>query len=80
MYGIIQTARKLCIQPSLSFLNSCIRALGDHKDIHGACTIMDSIVALDNMDADVTSYNSLIFALVQQPWASKVFNIFSCCN
>lgn len=75
VYDIIQTARKLCIRPSLSFLNSCMRALGDHKDIHGACTVMDSIMALDNMDPDVISYNSLIFALVQHPWASKVLDL-----
>ena len=69
---ILRTARKLRIRPSLIFLNSCIRALGNHNDPYGACRVMDRIRDLDNMEPDTISYNSLIFALVQDPWASKV--------
>lgn len=72
VYHVIETARKLRIRPSLAFLNSCIRALGEHNDVYGACQVMDRIKSLDNMKPDAISYNSLIFALVQEPWASEV--------
>lgn len=68
----METAKKLRIRPSLKFLNSCIRALGDHRDVYGACQVMDRIMALDNIEPDVISYNSLIYALVQEPWVSEV--------
>lgn len=69
---MIETARKLRIRPSLAFLNSCIRALGEHNDVYGACQVMDRIKSLDNLKPDAISYNSLIYALVQEPWVSEV--------
>lgn len=72
VYDIMETAKKLRIRPSLTFLNSCIRALGDHNDVYGACQVMDRIKALDSLEPDVISYNSLIYALVQEPWVSEV--------
>lgn len=33
---------------------------------------MDRIKSLDNMKPDAISYNSLIYALVQEPWVSEV--------
>lgn len=72
VYEVMETARKLRINPSLTFLNSCIRALGDHSDVYGACQVMDRIKALETMEPDVISYNSLVYALVQEPWVSEV--------
>lgn len=72
VYEVMETARKLRINPSLTFLNSCIRALGDHNDVYGACQVMDRIKALETMEPDVISYNSLVYALVQEPWVSEV--------
>lgn len=68
---MMETARKLRIRPSLAFLNSCIRALGEHNDVYGACQVMDRIKSLD-MKPDAISYNSLIYALVQEPCVSEV--------
>lgn len=72
VYDVMGTARKLRIRPSLTFLNSCIRALGDHSDVYGACQVMDRIKALESIKPDVISYNSLIYALVQEPWVFEV--------
>lgn len=80
VYGIIATARKLCITPSLEFLNSCIKALGDQGDVYGACQVMDRIIALGNMEPDAVSYNSLAYALVQDPWVSEVGQAKHCCD
>ncbi|CAM9143566.1 unnamed protein product [Scytosiphon promiscuus] len=74
VYDIMETAKKLRIRPSLTFLNSCIRALGDHRDVYGACQVMDRIEALDSVEPDVISYNSLIYALVQEPWVYEVIH------
>lgn len=71
VYEVMETAKKLRINPSLTFLNSCIRALGDHSDVYGACQVMDRIKALETMEPDVISYNSLVYALVQEPWVSE---------
>ncbi|CAM9296218.1 unnamed protein product [Ectocarpus sp. 4 AP-2014] len=68
VYNVMETARKLRIDPSLTFLNSCIRALGDHSDVYGAFQVMERIKALEGIQPDVFSYNSLIYALVQDPW------------
>ncbi|CAM9125160.1 unnamed protein product [Ectocarpus fasciculatus] len=68
VYNVMETARKLRIDPSLTFLNSCIRALGDHSDVYGAFQVMERIKALEGIQPDVFSYNSLIYALVQEPW------------
>lgn len=75
VYDVISTARKLRIRPSLPFLNSCIRALASYSDVYGACQIMDRIKALESVEPDTISYNSLIYALVQDPWASEVGQI-----
>lgn len=68
----METACKLRIKPSLAFLNSCIRALAEHGDLHGAFHVMDRICALEGVVPDAFSYNSLIYALVQEPWVSQV--------
>lgn len=68
----MEIAGKLRIRPSLAFLNSCIRALADHGDLHGALQVMDLICALEDMIPDAFSYNSLIYALVQEPWVAEV--------
>lgn len=73
---MMEIARKLRIRPSLTFLNSCIRALGDHSDVYGACQVMDRIKALESIEPDVISYNSLIYALVQEPWVFEVRHYF----
>lgn len=72
VYGVMETAKKLRIFPSLAFLNSCIRALADHGDLRGALQVMDRICCLDEMAPDSFSYNSLIYALVQEPWVHQV--------
>eukprot|EP00752_Nemacystus_decipiens_P002229 g2115.t1 len=72
VYEVMEIARKLRIRPSLTFLNSCIRALGDHSDVYGACQVMERIKALENVEPDVISYNSLVYALVQEPWVFEV--------
>lgn len=71
----METARKLRIRPSLTFLNSCIRALGDHSDVYGACQVMERIKALERVEPDVISYNSLVYALVQEPWVFEVSSL-----
>lgn len=71
----MEIARKLRIRPSLTFLNSCIRALGDHSDVYGACQIMDRIKALESVEPDVVSYNSLVYALVQEPWVFEASDL-----
>lgn len=68
----METAGKLRIRPSLTFLNSCIRALGDHSDVYGACQVMERIKALESIEPDVISYNSLVYALVQEPCVFEV--------
>lgn len=72
VYEVMEIARKLRIHPSLAFLNSCIRALGDHSDVYGACQVMERIKALERVEPDVISYNSLVYALVQEPWVFEV--------
>ncbi|CAM9177567.1 unnamed protein product [Discosporangium mesarthrocarpum] len=72
IYQLMETARVLRIRPSLKFFNSCIRGLGDHGDLYGACRIHDHIQAREGMRPDVFTYNSLLYALVQESWVSRV--------
>ncbi|CAM9211135.1 unnamed protein product, partial [Choristocarpus tenellus] len=72
VYKLMRKAISLRLPPSRTFLNSCIRALGDHGDLYGACRILDYLQYAGSINPDVVSYNSLMYALVQDPWVTQV--------
>lgn len=76
VYAVMDVSRTLRIPPSLAFLNSCIKALADHGDLVGACRVMDRMNLMGSTSPDTCSYNSLIYALIQEPWIIEVGAIY----